>query len=209
MDKPSCFEGCYHFLKLHSVPLFLIVVSLSITLFSEDATLFLRYERTEILNFEFWRLFTAHIVHSGYEHLFLNLLALIITWLITYRFANRSDWWLTLLLSSFGISLSFLLFMSNLEWYVGLSGVLHSLVVFGSISAILQSRKEFYLLLFFTLLKLVFEQFYGQVSKDFIGIESPVIVNAHLYGAIMGIVCAAILWIYKKVIKSTQRSIFN
>ncbi|MDQ1267711.1 MAG: hypothetical protein QG560_354 [Campylobacterota bacterium] len=203
MDKPSCFEGCYYFLKLHSVPLFLIFTSLLVALFSDDAALFLRYERTEILNFEFWRLFTAHIVHSGYEHLFLNLFALIITWLITYRFANRFDWWFTLLLSSFGISLSFLLFMSNLEWYVGLSGVLHSLVVFGSISAILQSRKEFYLLFFFTFLKLVFEQFYGQVSKDFIWIESPVIVNAHLYGAIMGIICAAILWIYKKVIKST------
>lgn len=187
-----------NFLKLHSVPLSLIFTSLFIALFSDDATLFLRYERTEILNFELWRLFTAHIVHSGYEHLFLNLLALILIWLMIYSFANRYEWWFTLLLSSFGISLSFLFFMSDLEWYVGLSGVLHSLVVFGSISAILQSRKEFYLLLAFILLKLVFEQFYGSVSKDFIGIESSVIINAHLYGAIMGIVCAAILWIYKK-----------
>lgn len=187
-----------NFLKLHSVPLFLIFTSLFIALLSDNATLLLRYERTEILNFELWRLFTTHIVHSGYEHLFLNLLALIIIWLITYRFANRVDWWLTLLLSSFGISLSFLLFMSDLEWYVGLSGVLHSLVVFGSISAILQRRKEFYLLLLFILLKLVSEQFYGSLSKDFVGIDSSVVVNAHLYGAIMGIICAAILRIYKK-----------
>jgi rhomboid family GlyGly-CTERM serine protease len=185
-------------LKLHSVPLFLIFTSLFVSLLSDDATLLFRYERTEILNFEFWRLFTAHIVHSGYEHLFLNLLALIIIWLIIYRFANTSEWWLTLLVSNLGISLSFLFFMSNLEWYVGLSGVLHSLVVFGSISAILQGRKEFYLLLVFILLKLVFEQFFGSVSKDFVSIESSVVLNAHLYGAIMGIVCAAVLQIYKK-----------
>lgn len=194
-----------NFLKLHSVPLFLIFTSLFIALLSDDAALFFRYERAEILNFELWRLFTAHVVHSGYEHLFLNLLALIIIWLMIYSFANRYEWWFTLLFSSFGISLFFLLFMSDLEWYVGLSGVLHSLVVFGSILAILQGRKEFYLLLGFILLKLVSEQFFGSVSKDFIGIESSVIINAHLYGAVMGIICAAVLRIYKKENKIDQK----
>ena len=86
--------------------------------------------------------------------------------------------------------------MDNLEWYVGLSGILHSMLVFGSIAGLIHKRKEFILLLTFVLIKILFEQFYGTFSGSML--DEDVIVNAHMYGATTGLILGIVLFIWKK-----------
>ena len=187
-----------NFLKTHSLPLFLLLTSLSLALSSEFTTSYFRYERSSVIDGELWRLLSAHLVHSGWEHLWLNLFALIIIWILFKNFLTTSLWWLFTLLSALYISISFFIFMNQLEWYVGLSGVLHSMMVFGSIAGLIHKRKEFLLLLIFILAKVLFEQFYGSFSSDIIMADSAVIVNAHMYGVIVGAIIGVVLWILNR-----------
>lgn len=61
---------------------FLISLILLLEYFSSFIQFFLCYERNAILDGELWRLFSGHVVHGGWEHLSLNLFALIIVWVL-------------------------------------------------------------------------------------------------------------------------------
>ena len=109
------------------------------------------------------------------------------------------SWWLVMLFLSIGITLSLYVFMDGLDWYVGLSGLLHGLLVAGAICALYSGRKEFALLLLFIFIKIGYEQFYGSVSDAVLDDEVATIVNAHLYGVIFGVISAFVVIYFKKM----------
>ncbi len=186
------------FLKKHSLPIFLIFTSITLALLGENTLLSLRYEYSSISDGELWRLFTANLLHISWSHLWLNILALLLIYSLTYRYISTSIWWYATILSSLGITLFLYFFMSELGWYIGLSGLLHSLIVMGSIAGIAHGRKEFYLLLMLICLKILIEQFYNPLSANIISVDENIIVNAHFYGVIMGFVSALIFRLYSK-----------
>lgn len=179
-----------NFFKLHSLPIFLIITSLLLALLGENTTQHFIYDRNSINSGELWRIITGHFIHLGFEHLVLNLLALVVIWFIVKEFIATSFWWITALILTIGISICLYLFMSELEWYVGLSGILHGLLVAGAVVGVSKKRKEFILLLLFVLVKIIYEQFYGSPNMDVI--SANVIINAHLYGALIGLFCAVV-----------------
>lgn len=187
-----------HLLKNHSLFIFVIFTSILLALLGENTALSLRYERGAIDEGEIWRLFSANFLHSGWNHLWLNLTAFIVIYSLFFKYLSNSAWWFTTIFSSLGITLSIYIFMSELGWYVGLSGVLHSLVVVGSIAGFYQGRKEFILLLIIVCLKIIFEQFFTPISSTLISIDTKIIVNAHLYGVIIGFISVLILQIYNE-----------
>jgi rhomboid family GlyGly-CTERM serine protease len=80
-----------------------------------------------------WRLLTGHFVHLSFLHALLNAVALL---LLGRLFADRlRAWeaWTIVLGAPVAISLAFRLAMPELEWYRGLSGVLHALYFAGCI----------------------------------------------------------------------------
>ncbi len=182
------------FLKKQSLPLFLIITSLFLAFWGENSVLLLRYDRDEISNGEIWRLFSGHLLHTGWTHLWINLAALIVIWLLVQKYLTTLQWWITALLGSVGISLSLYALQSELGWYVGLSGLMHCLLVTGVIAAILHGRRESILLLLLIYFKVIWEQLYGPLSTDFVRLEGNIVVNAHLYGVIMGMLSALIFW---------------
>ena len=186
------------FLQKHSLPLFLIMASLFLAFWGENSVLLLRYDRDEISNGEIWRLFSGHLLHTGWTHLWFNLAALSVIWLLVQQYLDTLLWWIAALLGSVGISLSLYVLQSELGWYVGLSGLLHSMLVTGVIAGILHGRREFTLLFLLICFKVVWEQLYGPLSTDFVKLEGNIIVNAHLYGVIMGIISALIFWLVLK-----------
>lgn len=187
-----------NFLQKHSLPLFLITASLLFAFWGENSVLLLQYDRDEISNGEIWRLFSGHLLHSGWTHLWFNLAALTVIWLLVQRYLGTLLWWITALLGSVGISLSLYILQSELGWYVGLSGLLHSLLVTGVIAAILDGRRDFILLLLLICFKVVWEQLYGPLSTDFVKLDGNIVVNAHLYGVIMGMISALVFWLVLK-----------
>lgn len=185
-----------NFILTHSLPIFLILVSLLLALIDENIAEIFMYNRNAINNGELWRLITTHLTHLGWNHLWLNLLAVVIIWFLVKDFLTTYLWWLVALISSIGISIFLYLFMPELQWYVGLSGLLHSLLICGGIIGVSQGKKEFILLLLFVLIKIIYEQFYGSVSIDII--ERDIILNAHIYGASIGLFFGLLFVVLKK-----------
>jgi len=181
-----------NFFKNNFFVLLLVFLTFLLEYFSSFTQSFLRYERQSILDGELWRLISAHFVHGSWEHFFMNIFALIILWSLFKNLFSVLEWFLLTFVSALGISLLFVVFMEHLSWYVGFSGVLHSIVVFGSIVEISKGKKEFFVLLIFVIVKILMEQFYGSYLDRVLADES-VVVNAHLFGVIVGACIGVIL----------------
>jgi rhomboid family GlyGly-CTERM serine protease len=153
-----------------------------------------RYERNAVLEHEWWRLLTAHLVHADAAHLGWNLLGLALVW---WLFANQytvAAWIAILLVSTFAIDAGFLALMPDLEWYVGFSGVLHGMMAAGLLAWLVRTRDPLtWLVAALFAFKLAWEQAVGPVSFVARTMSLPVIHEAHTFGAIGGLVAGAIL----------------
>lgn len=174
------------------VPLTLMALSVAAMIGGMDAAVWLRYDRALVLDGQVWRLFTGHLIHLGWTHLALNLAGLALIWLLFGRAYSVLQWTAILLVCALGIGLGFVLFRPELIWYVGLSGVLHGLFVAGAVAGIFAGYKAEWLLLGLLALKLFREQFFGPLEDTARMIGGLVVVDAHLYGALVGL-CAALI----------------
>ena len=92
-------------------------------------------------------------------------------------------------------------FSPDIEQYVGLSGVLHGIFIWGAIEDIKAKERTGYLLLVGVILKIAHEQYYG-ASEDVASlIGASVAINAHLWGAIGGVIAVMILFMIKSFTK--------
>ena len=165
-----------------------------LSLGGESARQLLRYEREAVLQGEYWRLITAHLVHLNTRHLLLNVGGVA---LIAGLFKSDYTWrgWLLIALSSaMAIDLALVFWEPQIAWYVGLSGVLHGALVAGAVSWWQYQPKRLSLGLTVLLLgKLATE--YGQGSLGLTG-DLPVVVEAHRYRALGGLMAGLILWLH-------------
>ena len=147
----------------------------------------LRYHRVLISDGELWRLFSAHFIHLGWRHYLMNGTALL---LIYWLYADRlSPLFVVLvcLASSLAVGLGLLVLSPHVTWYVGLSGVLHGLFAFGALCDLPRRRWIGIVVLSLLILKLAWEQRYGPIPGSESTAGGPVIVSAHLYGAVGGL----------------------
>jgi rhomboid family GlyGly-CTERM serine protease len=171
-----------------------LVVLLSLG--GEKFRLALRYERAQVLSGEYWRLLTAHLVHGSTQHLLLNLAGLGVIALLFARDYRPWQWVWIWVAGTLAIDVGFVWFQPQLQWYVGLSGVLHALLAAGAIAWWRHEPKPLALALSAILAgKLLWEQTHG--ALPFSG-DMPVVVNAHLYGAIGGAVAGSFLWFFSR-----------
>ena len=150
----------------------------------------LAYDRAALGTGQVWRLLTAHFVHLGWTHLVLNLAGLaLVAWIVGSVFG-----WLRWVYISFvsiaAIDAGLWLFNSSLDWYVGLSGLLHGLLAAGLLPRLLRRDRESIVLAVFVVAKLAWEQISGPLPGSEI---LPVIVDAHLYGVLGGLLAGALL----------------
>ncbi len=145
----------------------------------------LRYERA-LLGSEPWRLLGAHLVHLGWTHLLLNLAALALIWALCGHALPVPAWGPVLALCALAVSLGLYLRDVEVGWYVGLSGVLHGLLVCGALAGWRREPRTSLVLLIGTGAKLAWEQLAGTAIGTQALVGGAVIVNAHLYGALGG-----------------------
>lgn len=151
------------------------------------------YDRDAIFSGQVWRLFTAPLVHLGWPHLLLNLAGLLLIWgLFAQNFNSRR--WLYLYLGC-ATSVGSILLINNPEigWYLGLSGVLHGLFSAGAIAERVTLPRITFIMLGALTAKLAWEQIRGSVPSTTALAGGAVIVDAHLYGAIAGLVLGWVL----------------
>lgn len=172
------------------LPFALGVFSLAAELGGETVRTALRYSRPDIGAGELWRLASGHLVHLGWSHFAMNVAALLLIWLLVGRSFRPTQWLLIITVVVAGIDAGFWFIDTQLLWYVGLSGVLHGVLVAGLVGAWSQSRIEVPLLLLLLAAKLVYEQLFGAMPGSESSAGGAVVVNAHLYGALAGGVAA-------------------
>lgn len=146
----------------------------------------LAYVRTAIAEGEYWRLFTAHLLHSNLTHTLLNLAAWPLIILLAHGALSVKQWGSAFFLVALAISAAFWLFAPDLQWYVGLSGVLHGLLVIAVFTSFNRHRWLYSVILLGLAIKLLWEQYVGALPGSTVW-TGRVIVDAHLYGALSGL----------------------
>lgn len=166
--------------------------SVLLALGGDAARLALRYERAAVLGGEYWRLVTGHLVHGTVAHLLLNLAGLVLIAGLFPRDYSLKEWLIVLLASLIAIDAGFVLFEPQLQWYVGLSGVLHGALTAGAVAWWRHETKPLAAALSAVLAgKLAWEQLQGALPLSG---DMPVIVDAHLYGALGGLAAGLAIW---------------
>jgi rhomboid family GlyGly-CTERM serine protease len=148
------------------------------------------YQRDALAAGEWWRLLSAHFVHLDAGHAVLNGLGLVLMWALFARDYSPLRWLAIYLTSALAISAGLWFFDPEIEWYVGASGALHGVMTAGTLAHLRRRDLDGWILAVFIIVKLSYEQFAG--SMPFAGAASTV-VDAHLYGAVGGLVLALFL----------------
>lgn len=186
---------------------FLIAACISISASLQVFPDYFIYWREGLLS-EFWRLWTAHWVHVGWVHFLLNMMAFAC---LPFIFPHVRAWQLLSLLFLLPpfISLIFYFYLPYIEAYAGLSGVLHGLYTAVALVYMQYPKERNFAVLVLLLIaaKLIWENTFGQTGTAQL-IGSPVLTEAHLYGALGGAIFGGgylIIQRLKRYIDNTNR----
>ncbi|HEX4153138.1 MAG TPA: rhombosortase [Steroidobacteraceae bacterium] len=146
----------------------------------------LRYDRGAIAAGGWWRLLTAHIVHLNLHHLVLNELGLVLVWALFADDYDPLEWCVIVCMGALVISSGLWWLSPAVGWYVGASGLLHTIMAAGVARHLFAGEWDRWLLFVCVAGKLAYEQLGGHEP-------ALVVVDAHLYGAASGFVIGAAL----------------
>jgi rhomboid family GlyGly-CTERM serine protease len=185
--------GLHKVIEHWKVALVVALVCVFAAAFGDDAREFLRYDRAAIADGEYWRLLSGHFVHLGYSHLALNLVGLLFVWLLVGRLYDTQQWLFVTVISIVFMDAGFWFLDADLRWYVGLSGLLHGLLLAGAIAGVRSLPAESLVICAVVVAKLAYEQIAGPLPGSESVAGGAVVVNSHLYGAVGGAFSAAII----------------
>jgi rhomboid family GlyGly-CTERM serine protease len=167
--------------------LLLILLILAAVLgLGDNVSALLRYDRSAIAAGGWWRLLTAHIVHLDAHHLALNGLGVVLVWSLFAQDYAADEWCAIVLGGALAISCGLWWLSPQVVWYVGASGVLHSVMAAGTMKHWAEHAWDRWILLIGLCAKLSWEQWSGHA-------QPMVVVDAHLYGALWGFALGAAL----------------
>jgi rhomboid family GlyGly-CTERM serine protease len=185
-------------LKYSLAPLLVVIVSIILALTEPLSSVWLAYDKQQLVGFQLWRLITGHFLHTNHIHLVLNLAGLTLLWALHGHYYQRSQYLIILLLLCLGTSGGIYFFTPQMQWYVGLSGVLHGLFIIGAYLDIQNKLKTGWIMLIGVWLKVLHEQIYGASESVAELISANVAIDAHLFGTISG--CIIIFYyLYLKI----------
>jgi rhomboid family GlyGly-CTERM serine protease len=170
--------------RLFVVALAVFATLLLPLLLPESLQTALRYDRAALAAGEWWRLISAHVVHLGARHALLNAAAAGVLVLLFGEALSSRDWLLTVMFSMIALDAGLWFLSPQIDWYVGASGVLHGVIAAGALALMRLQDWRGGVLLVLLVSKLVFENRTGG-DLGFAG-GLPVVLNAHLYGAVGG-----------------------
>lgn len=156
------------------------------------------YDRGLIESGEFWRLVTANLLHTNWIHLLLNVGGMGLIWLIFWDVTNKK-WQLTFIALPILLNTILLFFFSpDLERYVGLSGALHGTIIAFGLADFATNKLTSIGLFIGVSIKLGWEQVYGSSASVEKLISASVAIDAHLWGAVAGVVTGILYLLMEK-----------
>lgn len=186
----NLFKFRYQYQPSHVIWFVLFLVSFFLQAF--DWVGAWRFDRGLVEQGNVWLLFSGHIVHLNWSHWLLNMAGLAIVAFFFSAHASVRQWLLVILVSICTINIGLWWWMTDIRSYVGLSGVLHGLFLYGALREIRFFPVSGYVLVAVLLAKLTWEFFYGALpgSEDMAG--GRVLTEAHLLGAVGGV----LVWLF-------------
>jgi rhomboid family GlyGly-CTERM serine protease len=178
-------DGCYGLVLLLSLAVLILPLA-----GGEAIRAAWRYDRLTISTGEWWRLFTAHVVHLDAHHALLNGAGFALLWALFARSYAPLQWLLAVVVCLVAIDAGFLLLSRQVEWYVGASALLHGIFACGCIAWIRSGDRIGIVALALLAAKLAWEQYAGPLPM--MG-ERPVLTISHVYGAVGGAVAGLLL----------------
>jgi len=180
-----------------------IVVILALLAFMVDSSLF-HFQRDLFTQGQWWRGLTSHFLHTNFNHLLLNLAAVVLLWALHGRFYTYKNYSAVFIASSITTTFGIYVYSPEISQYVGLSGVLHGFFIWGALQDIKNKDKTGYLLLIGVIGKVAYEQIVGPSEDVAQLISATVAINAHLWGMIGGAAVGLLSLFYGYRIKSPE-----
>jgi rhomboid family GlyGly-CTERM serine protease len=144
----------------------------------------LRYERTALAHYQWWRLVTAHLVHLSLWHALLDSAGLVLMWMLFAREFSPRRWLVILLCSAAAIDAGLWFLSPEVDWYLGASGVLHGALAAGAVAWYRRADAMGAALVVLLVAKLIYEHLHG---TSVLAQGLPLVPQAHLYGALGGL----------------------
>jgi rhomboid family GlyGly-CTERM serine protease len=171
----------------------------------QEFTVALEFNRSAILNGEIWRIWTAHFVHSNTNHLTVNALATIILMLILYKSLQLNSLLIEGLIFTTLLSLLMLAICPHIQWYNGLSGLLHAITANFFMKKSLQGDRLFQLATVVLCLKVLWESVRSLLGYEKTIGDASVVFEAHFIAVVLGTTTALIRQIYQhQLVKSVE-----
>jgi rhomboid family GlyGly-CTERM serine protease len=148
-----------------------------------------RYERAAVAAGEWWRLLGAHLVHLDARHALLNAAGLALLWALFARTYKPLHWAIGIGLIVAAIDAGLWFLSPRLQWYVGASALLHGLFACGVVAMIRRRELAGWIAAAALVAKIAWEQWQGPLPLT----PGPVVTESHLYGAIGGLLAAALM----------------
>ncbi len=160
------------------------------------------YDLSMIHSGEYWRVITAHFVHSNLWHAVMNYAALLVICSLFPSSILSIQLISSLVLMSLIVSTGFYFLYPQLGTYVGLSGVLHGLLVWLAFVNFKYEPRFCSFLIIILIGKVLYENIHPASTIDtqqLIGVR--VSTESHWIGAISGGVSYMFLFIYDVMVK--------
>lgn len=184
-------------------PLGILILCTVLFIFEPNSNQWLAFDRSQLAQGQWWRLLSGNFLHTNLNHLLLNFAGLILLWALHGEYYRPGQYLLLLSLCALGSSVGIYFFAERLTWYVGLSGALHGLFLWGGFKDIQHGLVSGWLLVLGVWVKILHEQYTGPSSQIATLINASVAIEAHLYGALTG----ALLIGFALIIKHYQRKL--
>ncbi|WP_198436725.1 rhombosortase [Moritella sp. F3] len=159
------------------------------------------YNRELIIEGEYWRIISGNFNHTNIYHLLLNLSALTVIAGLHYRYYSSIAYASLILCLSIGVGIGILWLSPSTHLYVGLSGILHGIIIVGAIIDVSKKYYSGYVLIIGTIIKVLHEQLFDSSAEMSQLIAAKVLTEAHLYGLVTGFIIAP-LFVYLNKKKS-------
>jgi rhomboid family GlyGly-CTERM serine protease len=179
-------------LKLNATVISISLITLlvlSLALLDQRYFILLTTSPNTLSHFEYWRWLTCNFVHFGWAHTLIDTLGYALVSLILFYSVSVKRYLALVVFCSLAIGMFISVVDPQIDYYAGLSGVIHGLLIAGCFYATDFPLWKRLLVLFFTLAKLVQEQLPGfDINPVTNLMPVPIAVDAHLIGAIAGLI---------------------
>lgn len=178
-------------LKYTLAPLCFFAVIIAFEILKPASSELLGFYPDKILEGEVWRLVTGQMMHTNFNHMLLNLAGLTLVWALHGEYYQAKHYAYLVLASLLSVGLGLILF-ADYQNYAGLSGIIHTMLIYGSCIDLLNKDKTGWLIIIGLFVKVAYENLIGASEATKALIEANVAVEAHLIGLICGLILVSI-----------------